>query len=138
LIALHFYSIIGFAFEGFDCCLAAGFPNAPIRAMTKWGLSRVIPDNLAYSSALSRMDGSFMGQRWLDGYSAEVELYLLIDGERIDIAQIADGSIILRDPYVIQSGTSATLVIKIDGHEEREEIVLKSSAENNRELVTFF
>lgn len=37
-----------------------------------------------------------MGQRWLDGYSAEVEIYLLVNGKRFDVAQIGNGSLILR------------------------------------------
>ncbi len=79
-----------------------------------------------------------MGQRWLDGYSAEVEIYLLIDGRRISVAQIAGDTLILRDQQPIPPGTMATLVIKIDDHEEREQIFLQAGAENSKELVPFF
>ena len=79
-----------------------------------------------------------MGQRWLDGYSAEVEIYLLIDGRRLDVAQIAGDTLVLRDQQVIPPETSATLVIKIDGHEEREQIFLQAGAESSEELVPFF
>jgi hypothetical protein len=79
-----------------------------------------------------------MGQRGLDGYSAEVEIYLLIDGKRREVAQVAGDALVLRDEHPIPPGTSATLVIKVDGHEEREEIFLRDGAENNEQLVPFF
>ncbi|REK06748.1 MAG: hypothetical protein DWQ37_22125 [Planctomycetota bacterium] len=79
-----------------------------------------------------------MGQRWLDGYSADVEIYLLIDGKRFDVAQITDGSLILRDSYEIPAETAAELVLKIDGHEEREKIFLRSGSESREEPVPFF
>jgi hypothetical protein len=79
-----------------------------------------------------------MGQLWLDGYSAEVEIYLLIDGKRLDVAQIARDALVLRDEHPIPPGTAATLVTRIDGHEEREEIFLRAGAENNEQLVPFF
>ena len=79
-----------------------------------------------------------MGQRWLDGYSAQVELYFLVDGKRHEIAQIGNGSFILRDPNEIPPGTSGTLVIKIDGREEREEVMLCNGAAKREEPVLFF
>jgi hypothetical protein len=85
------------------------------------------------------MDGSFMGQRWLDGYSADVEIYLLIGRRRIDVAQIAGDVLVLRDSQnSIPPETIATLVVLVDGHEEREHILLRSGAESTQELVPFF
>ncbi len=78
-----------------------------------------------------------MGQRWLDGYSSDVEAYLLIKGKRHDIAQIGNGSLILRGNPEVPSGTPATLVILIDGVEERQEIVLCADAQRE-EPVAFF
>lgn len=78
-----------------------------------------------------------MGQRWLDGYSAHVEIYLVVDGKRFDIAQIGDGSFILRDAGEIPIGTIAKLVIKIDGHEEEEQIFLYEGAVASEETVPF-
>ena len=65
-----------------------------------------------------------MGQRWLDGYSANVEAYLLIKGERYDIAQIGGGALILRGTPDIPAATRATLVVKVDGEEERQQIMI--------------
>jgi hypothetical protein len=79
-----------------------------------------------------------MGQRWLDGYSAEVEIYLLVNGKRFDVAQIGNGSLILRDPSPIPASTHAKLVIKIDGHEEIEHVLLTASADESEKLIPFF
>jgi hypothetical protein len=79
-----------------------------------------------------------MGQHWLDGYSAHVEIHLLLDGKQIDIAQIGHGSFILRSPQSIPPGTEATLVIKIDGREEVEQVFLAEGATNRGEPVPFF
>jgi hypothetical protein len=79
-----------------------------------------------------------MGQRWLDGYSAEVEIYLLIAGRRIEVAQIMGDTLILREQHPIPPETFAELVIKVDGNEEREQIFLRAGAESSQELVPFF
>ena len=76
-----------------------------------------------------------MGQRWLDGYSAEVEIYLVVDGRRYDVAQIGKGKILLRDTHSIRDSTSATLVIKIDGVEEVEHVLL---GVNKEDALSFF
>ena len=78
-----------------------------------------------------------MGQRWLDGYSAHVEVYVLVGGERYDIAQIGDGSFILRGSPDIAPDTRATLVIKIDGEEERQEIVICGNVRHDEPVAYF-
>lgn len=79
-----------------------------------------------------------MGQRWLDGYSARVEAYLLVDGKRYDIAQIGRSGLIFADTVQIAPGTAATLVLRIDGVEERENVVLCNGSREPEELVPFF
>ena len=79
-----------------------------------------------------------MGQRWLDGYSAHIDMYLLIDGEKHDIAQIGRGTLILRNPAVIPPGTEATLMFKIDGVEEVSHVLLPAGAEKFEEPVPYF
>lgn len=78
-----------------------------------------------------------MGQQWSDGYSADVDVYLLIDDKRYDIAQIGSGSFILRGNYQISAQTQATLVIVVDGVEERQQIVICEDA-RDEEPVAFF
>ena len=79
-----------------------------------------------------------MSQRSLDGYSAEVEIYLEIAGERYDVAQIGGGALLLRDSHTIPPGTEAKLFMRIDGVEEVEQIFLGSGAVNNEEAVSYF
>jgi hypothetical protein len=79
-----------------------------------------------------------MGQHWPNGYSADVEIYLLIAGERIDVAQVWDGSLILRRSQTIAPSTEATLVLKIDGQEKQEQIFLSEGARSCEEPVPYF
>lgn len=62
----------------------------------------------------------------------------MIDGKRYDIAQIGDGTLLLRDNQQIPPQTWAKLVVVIDGHEERDEVVLFKGAVNSEEPVPFF
>lgn len=78
-----------------------------------------------------------MGQRWLDGYSADVEIFISIGGQRYDVAQIGRGTLILREPAPIPPLTDATLTIKIDGREEISQIFLTDGAEKDQQPVAF-
>ncbi|MGD9720632.1 MAG: hypothetical protein AB7O59_16485 [Pirellulales bacterium] len=71
-------------------------------------------------------------------YSSHVELYLLVAGERYNVAQVANGSLILRDPRPIPPETAATLVVKIDSKEERSEVFLREGALDNKQFVPYF
>jgi len=79
-----------------------------------------------------------MGTRWADGYSAQVAIYLIVDGETLNVAQIGPDSFYLREARAIPPNTTATLVLKIDEHEERDEIVLFEGATPNSTKVRFF
>lgn len=76
-----------------------------------------------------------MGKRWVDGYSADVDVYLLIGEKRYSIAQIGGGSFILRGNQTIPALTEATLVIVIDGVEERQPIVTCEEARNDEPVA---
>jgi hypothetical protein len=79
-----------------------------------------------------------MGQKWFDGYSADVEIYLLYNGKRFDVAQIGNGSLILREPAQIPKDTTVTLVIIIDGHEVSERVHLTGRTDCVEQPVPFF
>ena len=79
-----------------------------------------------------------MGQKWFDGYSAEIEIYLVINDKRYDVAQIGAGFLMLRDSNEIPPHTHAKLVMIFDGVEEAENVFLADGAKNNEELVPFF
>lgn len=79
-----------------------------------------------------------MGQRWSDGgYSADVLIYLLIDGKRFDVAQIGGGKLILREPAEIPPFTDATLVLSIDGREEVRQVFLSGGAEIDQRPIAY-
>lgn len=64
-----------------------------------------------------------MGIRWSDGYSSDVELYLLADGMRHAIAQIGPEWFIIRDRVQLPEGF-AQISIKIDDQEKVLDVVL--------------
>jgi len=79
-----------------------------------------------------------MGIQRENGYSAHVEIYLLVDGEPLRVAQVGPGSLILRDLREIPPGASAKLVIKIDDHNEEHDVILFEGASGSRQLVKYF
>ena len=79
-----------------------------------------------------------MALHWPDGYSAQIDAYLLVNGERYAVAQVVGGALILRQPQQIAAGTPARLVIAIDGHEKVQSIVLGEGASVGQQLVPYF
>ncbi len=79
-----------------------------------------------------------MGQQWPDGYSAQVDIYLIVDGERYDVAQVANGSLVMRDPRPIPPETVATLVLDIDGKNESKEIFLRDGVADSNGFIPYF
>lgn len=78
-----------------------------------------------------------MRQQSFDGYSAEVEIYLVIDRQRYDVAQIGSGSLILRDSHDIPPNTHAQLVMRVDGVEEVEQVFLGDGVQGEA-VASFF
>lgn len=60
-------------------------------------------------------------------------MYLLVDGQRHDIAQICPDSMILRHKAPISNG-HAQLVIRVDDHEEIQDVILNNSNPASGEL----
>ena len=72
-----------------------------------------------------------MGIRWDEGgYSAQVEIYVLIDGAKHDVAQIGPDSLILRQPLEFAKGP-AQIVVSVDGRQETHEVILYRPDESN-------
>jgi hypothetical protein len=79
-----------------------------------------------------------MGTRWNDGYSAHVDMYLLIDGEQVGVAQVGPGWFILETDRAIPPETDAELVIAVDGRETRRHIFLPAGAIRQGTEVAYF
>jgi len=65
-----------------------------------------------------------MGIQWTDGYSALVEIFLEVNGQKFNVERVGKDSITMRDPCDCQPNTRATLVIRVDDWEKRSEICL--------------
>ncbi len=79
-----------------------------------------------------------MGTACEEGYSSEVEIYLLVAGEKLPVAKVGPHSLIYRGEPELPPSTDALLVIEIDGQQEQHLIVLYAGAKNNSEPVGFF
>jgi hypothetical protein len=79
-----------------------------------------------------------MGNRWKDGYSASVELYLLVGGERFRVAQVGPKSFVLKDDdALIPPGTEGYLVIIVDGRKKSYPILLHQGTTAGCEKVAY-
>lgn len=68
------------------------------------------------------------------GYSAQVELYLEIEGgERLRVAQVGRDSLIISDACEEQlAGRMAKLIIVVDGHVDEYEVLLSGYDEQTQ------
>jgi hypothetical protein len=75
-----------------------------------------------------------MGTAWEDGgYSSDVTIYVIVDGQRYDVAQIGPETLILRDAEAALSGP-AQIVINVDGREEVHHVILFADESSGVEL----
>jgi hypothetical protein len=77
-----------------------------------------------------------MGTHWKDGYSAHVDLALLVDGKRLSIGQVGPDSFILRQPCHLEAGF-ADLVVRIDDYVETWRIALFEGADPTNRIVRY-
>jgi len=78
-----------------------------------------------------------MGRSWVDGYSAEIEIWLLVCFEQFRISKIGPESFVLRDAIAIPPGTKAQLLMKIDDSEEIQDILLSEGASGTASPVMY-
>jgi hypothetical protein len=80
-----------------------------------------------------------MGINWRDGYSANLQIALIVDGVRYRVGKLGPGSMVLDDTAQISPGTAGTLVVSVDGRSTDEEVILIYGATAGRqEPVPFF
>ncbi|HQU45947.1 MAG TPA: hypothetical protein PK867_24245 [Pirellulales bacterium] len=70
------------------------------------------------------------------GYSADVQLYLVVGELLIRVAKLGPSRCVLREPTVLPSGP-AELVVRIDEHEQRWPIFLPRGAALDSSHVEF-
>ncbi len=77
-----------------------------------------------------------MGTQWKDGYSAHVELTLVVDGERLPVAQVGPESIILRNARELEP-CFADLIVQIDDSVHNYRIVIYDGASQSNPIVKY-
>jgi hypothetical protein len=70
-------------------------------------------------------------------HSAKVRLRLLVNGDDLEVAQVGDGSCILRD-HRPHPSSDAQLVITVDGHTETYNVFLCHGITADSREVAFF
>lgn len=79
-----------------------------------------------------------MGTRWSDGYSSNVEIYLIVEGEKLRVARIGPDSFVIADQVEIPPSTQCKLVIRVDEHEESSDILLFEGVSGNTAPAKYF
>jgi hypothetical protein len=78
-----------------------------------------------------------MGVRWRDGgYSTHVEIYLRVNGEMIPLSQIGPHALVTRESQHVPRGP-AQLLLRIDGIDEWQDVVVTASDSSAREVAYF-
>lgn len=68
-----------------------------------------------------------MGVEWQDGgYSAEVEIFLLVDGRKLPVSHVDDKTLILREEEVVPNGP-AQIIMRIDGRENTYDVTIEAN-----------
>ena len=68
-----------------------------------------------------------MGWSHEDGYSAEVEGFLVVGEQRIRVAKTNERRIVLAEPCELDAGTQADLLVLVDGNEYSQRVALLSA-----------
>jgi hypothetical protein len=63
-----------------------------------------------------------------NGYSADVELHLQLNGSRLPLSHVGPHMLIFREPQTIAPSTTGTLIVKIDDFEKQAMVVLYDGA----------
>jgi hypothetical protein len=76
-----------------------------------------------------------MGIHWENGgYSAEVEISLIVDGQEYPVAQIGPHSFILRTPQAVKLGY-AKIITCIDGRKTEKDVILHAADPSESEVA---
>jgi hypothetical protein len=72
-----------------------------------------------------------------NGFSADVELHLQINGSRLSLSHVGPDALIFREPQAIAPATEGTLTVKIDDFEKRQTVLLYEGATPSSKRVRF-
>jgi hypothetical protein len=71
-------------------------------------------------------------------YSATVDIRLRVNGKLLDVSQVSEFYLILNEPAEAAPGTSAEVIITVDGRPSVRPIVLHDGIDRDTRRVTFF
>jgi hypothetical protein len=71
------------------------------------------------------------------GYSARVDLKLLVNGRLLDVAQVGPDRCVLRNPVELPQGTEGEIIMHVDNHERRWHVLLFEGANSDTPIVHF-
>jgi hypothetical protein len=73
-----------------------------------------------------------------DGYSANVQIHLHVQGHKLQVARIRGGVLTLRDRCDVEPSSEAKIVISVDGREDVLPVVLSKGIDSRSDVVEFF
>jgi hypothetical protein len=80
-----------------------------------------------------------MGITWQDGYSAELEIILIVQGSHYRVAKLGPTYMILVDTPEIPAGAIGKLVVRVDDRSSGQDVLLYQGAVAHRqEPVPFY
>jgi hypothetical protein len=78
-----------------------------------------------------------MGSVSAEGYSSQVELYLVVAGVSHPLSRIGNGCFSFREPRDLPAATQGQLIVKVDGREDVRSVVLPDGAARSSDVVKF-
>jgi hypothetical protein len=78
-----------------------------------------------------------MGTFWKDGYSAHVDIYLLVAGQQLPVAQVGPRELILQQPHELPPDSIGELVIDVDGRSVLYPIAIRKGARADSAIIQF-
>ncbi|MEX2140652.1 MAG: hypothetical protein WD894_15420 [Pirellulales bacterium] len=73
----------------------------------------------------------------VNGFSAQVELHLQVNGSRLRLSHVGQDMLIFREPQAIPAQTEGTLTVKIDDFEKQQKVLLYDGATLDSKRVKF-
>jgi len=71
------------------------------------------------------------------GYSASVEGFLVVSNARIRLAKTNSSTVTLAEPCEFPPGTSASLLVIVDGQQDSRQIMLPDGAIHGQKVVRY-
>ncbi|MBI3463007.1 MAG: hypothetical protein HY000_08095 [Planctomycetes bacterium] len=69
------------------------------------------------------------------GYSAKIDLQLLVNGQALDVAQVGPSRCVLTQPVDLPPGTEGEFILTVDGHDRRWHVLLLDGAAADNPVV---